>query len=198
MDYSNILFYIFAVGALFSGLMVVGSRNPVHAVFFLILTFGFAAGLVLLLNVEFLALIFIIVYVGAIAVLFLFVVMMLNIRYVELNESRIKYLPIAGVIGLIFIIEIIYLINKVFREGQYDIYGYINWIDSLDGVSNISALGNVLYTYYVYYFMVAGFILLVAMIGSIVLTLHHNLNVKRQEVYKQVGRDYLETVIKKN
>lgn len=198
MEYSDILFYIFASGALLSGLMVISSTNPVHSVFFLILVFVFGSGLILLLNVEFLALIFIIVYVGAIAVLFLFVVMMLNIRYVELNESIIRYLPIAGIVGLIFIIEIVYLINKALISGAYSANELTNWIDMLDGVVNMVALGNVLYTYYVYYFIIAGFILLVAMIGSIVLTLHHHSKVRRQEVYKQVGREYFKTVINKS
>lgn len=197
MDYGEVLFYIFSIGIILSALMVVSSRNPVHSVFFLILVFVFGSGLILLLNVEFLALIFIIVYVGAIAVLFLFVVMMLNIRYVELNESVIRYLPIAGIVGLIFLVEIVYLINKALISGVYSANELVNWIDLLDGVVNMVSLGNVLYTYYVYYFLVAGFILLVAMIGSIVLTLHHHTKVRRQEVYKQVGREYYKTVINK-
>lgn len=197
MEFSEVLFYIFASGAIISALMVISSRNPMHSVFFLILVFVFGSGLILLLNVEFLALIFIIVYVGAIAILFIFVVMMLNIRYVELNESIIRYIPVAGIVGLIFVVEIIYLINKALIIGEYNNNELKNWIEMLDGVINMVSLGNVLYTYYVYYFIVAGFILLLAMIGSIVLTLHHHGVVKRQEVYKQVGREFNKTVINK-
>lgn len=198
--YTDLLFYVFSFFALISSIFVIISKNPVHSVFFLILVFCFSTGILLLLNVEFLGIIFIIVYVGAIAVLFLFVVMMLNIRLLDLNENVIKYLPIAGVVGSIFFIELFYIFKKDFVVIKLNTNSFElnNWLVNLNSVNNIESLGEILYTYYVYYFILGGIILLVAMIGSIVLTLYHNINVKRQLVYKQVGRNYRLTVVKKD
>jgi NADH:ubiquinone oxidoreductase subunit 6 (subunit J) len=178
--------------------MILLSKNPVHSVFFLILVFCFSSGILLIIGAEFLAIIFVIVYVGAIAVLFLFVVMMLNVRLIDINQSILKYIPIGGVVGFIFLIELYYIFKYDFVTGQENNFIALeNWLNSLNSVSNLKLLGEVLYTYYVYYFIIGGLVLLVAMIGSIVLTLHHQINVKRQLVYKQLGRDCKLTVVKK-
>lgn len=195
--WSDILFYVFGGGAILSGLAVLYSRNPVHAVFFLILVFAYGAGLLLLVNAEFLAVIFIVVYVGAIAVLFLFVVMMLNIKLVELNESIWGYVPLGVAVGVVFVLEIFYVLKRDFVGGVLVDRGLENWFGKVDSLPNMGLLGEVLYTYYVYFFMISGLILLVAMIGSIVLTLYHHIDVRRQEVYKQVSRSFADTVINK-
>ena len=149
--------------------------------------------ILLSLGVEFLGLIYIVVYVGAIAVLFLFIVMMLNIRVVELGENLVKYIPIGGIILVVFFIEVYYIFKIDFFVGKLDLLS-MNWLGEIDGISNLVLLGDLLYTHYSVVFIVSGLVLLLAMIGTIVLTLHHEVNVKRQEVYKQVGRNYLSTV----
>lgn len=190
---NEIIFYVFASIAVFASLMVVASRNTIHSVFYLILVFTLSSVILLTLGVEFLGLIYIIVYVGAIAVLFLFIVMMLNIRVVELGESLMKYIPIGGVVLVIFFIEIYYLYKQDLFVSKFG-YTNINWLGEVDGISNVKLLGDLLYTHFSLVFILAGLVLLLAMIGTIVLTLHHEINVRRQEVYKQVGRNYLTTV----
>lgn len=247
----QILFYLFSSIALISGVMVITAKNPVHSVLFLILVFCNAAGLLVLLNLDFFAMIFLIVYVGAIAVLFLFVVMMLNIKLAEINENVLRYLPIGGAIGLLFVFEILLVIDNdlipvlVFPESQnhvfssgflgtieiffYKIQGlwshspseyrqdleillshsssfedsasaaegaYIEWASKTQSKTNIEALGQIIYTYYSFYFILASLILLVAMIGAIVLTMHKGIAVKRQEVFEQNTRDFSQTVQK--
>jgi len=185
MNIEALLFYIFSSIAIVSGIMVISSRNPMHSVLFLVLVFCNAAGLLILLEVEFLAMLFLVVYVGAIAVLFLFVVMMLNIRVTELNESILRYIPIGGLILLIFLFEILSVINGdlvpffssklfLFESDNLILNQDLNivfWTNQIDPTSNVEALGMVLYTYYVYAFIVASLILLVAMIGAILLTM---------------------------
>jgi NADH-quinone oxidoreductase subunit J len=180
-----LFFYLFASVAIASAVMVISSRNPVHSVLFLILCFVNAAGLFILMGAEFLAMILIVVYVGAVAVLFLFVVMMLDVDFVELRQGMLNYMPIGGSIGLIVLVELALVV--------------FSWVLSptalksaasppASGVTNTQALGEILYTKYVYYFEASGLILLVAMIGAIVLTLRHKQGVKRQDVSAQVAR----------
>jgi NADH-quinone oxidoreductase subunit J len=164
----------------------------VHSVLFLILAFVNAAGLFLLAGAEFLALILIVVYVGAVAVLFLFVVMMLDVDFAELREGFLNYLPIGGVVALVFLAELLIVVGgAVFAPGTAAIAAPA---PSLDIASNTLALGRLLYTKYIFYFQAAGGVLLVAMIGAIVLTLRHKQGVKRQSVAEQVGRDPAEAV----
>jgi len=200
MNIEALLFYIFSSIAIVSGIMVISSRNPMHSVLFLVLVFCNAAGLLLLLETEFLAMLLLIVYVGAIAVLFLFVVMMLNIRLTELNESILRYLPIGGVILLIFLFELLSVINGdlipffssnlfMFENENLILNQDLNtifWTNQISPTTNIEALGIVLYTYYVYCFMVASLVLLVAMIGAILLTMRKRTNVRKQEIFDQV------------
>ena len=177
---SSWFFYLFALVTCLSGLMVISSRNPVHSVLFLILAFFNAAGLFILLNAEFLAMLLVVVYVGAVAVLFLFVVMMLDINFSELREGFQKYRPLGLVIGGILIAELI----ATFFE-------YSDMTQSLPdhgGVHNTRALGQVIYTDYIYLFQLAGLILLVAMVGAIALTLRRRAGVRRQVIADQNSR----------
>ena len=181
-------FYLFAALAVFSAAMMIVAKNPVHAVLFLILTFFNAAGLFVLLGAEFLAMLLIIVYVGAVAVLFLFVVMMLDVDFAELRAGFIKNAPLGALIGGILVIELIMVLGfQVIRPNAASNLAVP--IKAGDGaVSNTMAIGQVLYTKYVYLFQGAGLILLVAMIGAIVLTLRHKTGVRRQSIAAQVAR----------
>jgi NADH-quinone oxidoreductase subunit J len=167
--------------------MVIASKNPVHSVLFLILAFVNAAGLFVLLGAEFLAMILVIVYVGAVAVLFLFVVMMLDVDFAELRQGFLQYLPIGALVGAIFLAELL-LVVGAWTIGPALSEAITAPIPPVASVSNTEALGLVLYTRYVYYFQAAGLILLVAMVGAIVLTLHHRHKVKRQNIAEQVAR----------
>ena len=185
MIITAIFFYLFAAITVASAVMVIASRNPVHSVLFLILAFVNAAGLFVLMGAEFLAMILIVVYVGAVAVLFLFVVMMLDVDFAELRQGFLTYLPVGAFIGAILLAELLIVV------GAWVIGPNITAtapIPSPSDVSNTQALGLVLYTRYVYFFEAAGMILLVAMIGAIVLTLAHKPGVKRQSIAEQVGR----------
>ena len=179
-------FYLFAIIAVVSALSVIVARNPVHAVLFLILTFFNAAGLFVLLGAEFLAMLLIIVYVGAVAVLFLFVVMMLDVDFAELRAGFVKNAPLGVFIGGIVMVELIMILGSQLYKTK--IVGQpAAPIDAK--ITNTEALGRILYTDYVYIFQGAGLILLVAMIGAIVLTLRHKEGVRRQSISAQVGRD---------
>ena len=169
-----------------SAFLVISSRNPVYSVLFLILGFVNAAGLFVLLGAEFLGLILVVVYVGAVAVLFLFVVMMLDVDFVALRQGFLKYLPVGALVGGIFLVELLFVLGTwVVSPAATSIpYGAA----TPAGVSNVAALGHVLYTKYVFYFQTAGLVLLVAMIGAILLTLHHKTGVKRQNVAEQNAR----------
>jgi len=180
-----LFFYLFAAVCIASALMVIASRNPVHSVLFLILAFVNAAGLFLLLGAEFLAMILVVVYVGAVAVLFLFVVMMLDVDFAELREGFLQYLPIGALIGVILLAEILMVV------GAWTIGGGTPRVIAAPtptDISNTEAIGLVLYTKYLYFFQAAGLVLLVAMIGAIVLTLRHKEGVKRQNIADQVAR----------
>lgn len=182
-----IFFYLFATITVASAFMVISARNPVHAVLWLILAFVNSAGLFMLTGAEFLALLLIVVYVGAVAVLFLFVVMMLDVDFAELREGFLQYLPIGGLVGFIVLAELLMVLGAwVFAPGA--IAGGAEPIPDMGAVSNIEALGNILYTKYIFFFQVAGLILLVAMIGAIALTLSHRPNVRRQDIEKQIAR----------
>ncbi len=180
-----IFFYIFSIVTVASAFMVISSRNPVYSVLFLILAFFNAAGLFLLLGAEFLAMILVVVYVGAVAVLFLFVVMMLDVDFVELRQGVLQYLPIGSLVGLILFVELVMVLGGAVIDP-----GAISKVPTPtpDGISNTAALGQVLYTKYVYYFEAASMVLLVAMIGAIVLTMRHKAGVRRQDISTQVAR----------
>jgi NADH-quinone oxidoreductase subunit J len=185
MTIAALFFYLFAAITVASGLMVIWARNPVHAVLFLILAFFNAAGLFVLLGAEFLAMILVVVYVGAVAVLFLFVVMMLDVDFAELRAGFIRYAPLGALVGLIVLLELVMVVlSNVFHHGSLTTAA----APIPAGVTNTEAIGQVLYTRYAYYFEGAGLILLVAMIGAIVLTLHHKEGVKRQSIAAQVAR----------
>jgi NADH-quinone oxidoreductase subunit J len=185
MILTALFFYLFAIVCIASAVMVISSRNPVHSVLFLILAFVNASGLFVLMGAEFLAMILIVVYVGAVAVLFLFVVMMLDVDFAELRQGLLQYLPVGLVVGFIFVAELVAVgIAWVIRPSvPQSIPSPIPTT-----VTNTEALGRVLYTDYVYYFQAAGIVLLIAMIGAIVLTLRHKPNVKRQNIADQVAR----------
>jgi NADH-quinone oxidoreductase subunit J len=190
----TIMFYLFAFVAVTSGVMVVSARNPVHSVLFLILAFFNSAGLFVLLGAEFLAMILVIVYVGAVAVLFLFVVMMLDIDFAELRSGVMRYLPIGGLIGLILLAELMLIFGSwVIAPGIAGL-GAAPLPPAAAAVSNTRALGDLLYTRYIFAFQVAGLILLVAMIGAIVLTLRQRVGVRRQSIPQQLARTRAEAV----
>lgn len=185
MHITALFFYIFSLAAIVSAIMVISARNPVHAVLFLILTFFNAAGLFILLNAEFLAMLLVIVYVGAVSVLFLFVVMMLDVDFDELRAGFIKSAPLGLLVGCILFAELIYVYNFGGRLGQ----SKIDVVLSTEKISNISQIGSVLYTKYIVYFQISALLLLVSMIGAITLTLRHRLGIKRQNVSEQNSRN---------
>ena len=188
----SIAFFLLATVASVSGLLVVTARNPVHSVLWLILTFFSAACLFVLMGAEFLAMLLVVVYVGAVAVLFLFVVMMLDVDFLKLREGYARYLPIGAIIAAILLAEMIMVSFAVVRGGAA--------ADGTDlaapsaGMTNVEAIGRVLYTDYIYFFQAAGIVLLIAMIGAITLTLRHKPHIKRQNPGDQVNRDRLKSV----
>jgi NADH-quinone oxidoreductase subunit J len=188
-----LFFYLFAGTCVAAAVMVIASRNPVHSVLFLILAFVNAAGLFVLLGAEFLAMILIIVYVGAVMVLFLFVVMMLDVDFAQLRQGFLQYLPVGLLIGLIVLVELL-LVVFTWSIGPSIQQSIASPIPPLANMPNTEALGHVLYTRYVYFFQAAGMVLLVAMIGAIVLTLHHKPSVKRQSIARQNARSKADSV----
>ena len=187
MTVTQLTFYIFSFVMLLSSLMVISTKNPVYSVLFLILAFLNAAGIFVILHAEFLAMILIIVYVGAVAVLFLFVVMMLDIKTTIEKSNILQYMPIGLFIGFVFIAElVIVLINTKLELSNMQILS--NPLNKFAELSNTKAIGSVLYTDYILHFQLAGVILLVAMIGSIVLTLRERTGVKRQSIVEQLSR----------
>jgi NADH-quinone oxidoreductase subunit J len=183
--FEAIAFYFFSFILIASAVMVIAARNPVHSVLFLILAFFNAAGLFVLLGAEFLAMILVVVYVGAVAVLFLFVVMMLDIDFAELKKGSLQYLPFGTLIGLILVAELVMAGSVwVLKPATVAARAHATPV----GVSNTVALGRILYTDYVYYFQISGLVLLVAMIGAIVLTLRSRPGVRRQVISVQNAR----------
>ncbi len=180
-------FYLFAFVAVAAGVLVIASRNPVHSVLFLILAFFNGAGLFVLLGAEFLAMILVIVYVGAVAVLFLFVVMMLDINFVELRSGFLQYLPIGGLVGFILLAELLVVVGGWVIVPEATSVAAAP-IPPIDQVTNTEAIGRLIYTKYIYLFQASGLVLLVAMIGAIVLTLRSRAGVRRQKISDQVAR----------
>ena len=192
----SITFYLFSLVAVLSALMVISARNPVHSVLFLILSFVNASGLFVLLGAEFLAMILVIVYVGAVAVLFLFVVMILDINFVKLREGFLQYLPFGALLGIVLIIELgILFLTRSFSENSLS-----KFVESpmINEIENTKLIGQVLYTDYFYLFQISGLILLVAMVGSITLTLRDRGQVKRQNISQQNYLNANDSIEKKN
>jgi NADH-quinone oxidoreductase subunit J len=193
---SSAAFYLFSGLLVASGVMVIATRNPVHSVLFLILSFFNAAGLFLLLGAEFLAMILVVVYVGAVAVLFLFVVMMININFVTLRDGFLQCLPVGGLVGLILLVELAFVLGSwafalEVTAGVGDPSAFI----APSGVmTNTRALGDVLYTQYLYLFQTSGLVLLVAMIGAITLTCRSRPGLRRQNISQQVSRSREDSV----
>jgi len=187
MTVTAAFFYLFAGVMIASAFMVIAARNPVYSVLFLILAFVNAAGLFLLMGAEFLAMILVIVYVGAVAVLFLFVVMMLDVDFAELRQGFLQYLPVGTVIGVIFLIELVLVLGAWVVDPAV-LRTPMAAIPPAGQLTNTEAIGRVLYTQYFYFFQAAGLVLLVAMIGAIVLTLRERVGVKRQDISRQVAR----------
>ncbi|HEY0832930.1 MAG TPA: NADH-quinone oxidoreductase subunit J [Azospirillum sp.] len=194
MILQSLAFYVFSALLVGSGVMVISARNPVHSVLFLILAFFQAAGLCVLMGAEFLAMILVIVYVGAVAVLFLFVVMMLDINFSELRRGFLQYLPIGGLVGLILLAELAVVLGSwVVAPAATAALGAPT--PAVAEVTNTKALGMLMYTHYVYLFQAAGIVLLIAMIGAIVLTLRHREGVRKQTVSVQLARRREDVVV---
>lgn len=188
---ASLVFYMFAAIAIGSAVMVISARNPVHSVLWLILTFFNAAGLFLLLGAEFLAMVLVVVYVGAVAVLFLFVVMMLDINFLRLREGFLQYLPTGAVIGLVLLAEL----ASIFAGWAFAPDGARTLAAPVvEGVTNTESIGRILYTDYFYLFQVSGLVLLVAMIGTILLTLRSRPGVRKQDISRQVARSPKDTL----
>ncbi|MEM8837679.1 MAG: NADH-quinone oxidoreductase subunit J [Pseudomonadota bacterium] len=188
MGLQAFFFYMFSAITVGSALMVISARNPVHSVLFLILAFFNSAALFLLLGAEFIAMILVIVYVGAVAVLFLFVVMMLDVDFVELRQGFLNYVPVGGFVAVVLLAELVIVLGgQIVAPEVQGTFGAPT--PDLNEVDNTRALGQLLYTKYVYFFQAAGLVLLVAMIGAIVLTLRHKEGIKRQDIARQVARN---------
>lgn len=187
MELAGAFFYLYAAILVAAGFMVISAKNPVHAVLYLILAFFNSAALFVLLGAEYLAMILVIVYVGAVSVLFLFVVMMLDIDFTELRAGFLKYLPFGLTVGIILLIELILVVGTWVISPEV-VANVASPAPAGDEITNTEAIGRLLYTKYVYFFEAAGIILLVAMVGAITLTLGHKEGVKRQNIADQVAR----------
>lgn len=168
----KLIYEVIGILTIISAIMVISVKNPIHSILYLILVYINVTALLIMWEIEFIAMILLIVYIGAVAILFLFVVMMLNIKLVELTENQIRYLPIGGIIGVIFLFELLILLEKerVKLVDKVEEVNYIHWENIIKEISNIKVLGEVLYTEYSYFFLLAGIILLIGMIGAITLT----------------------------
>ena len=186
MGLQAIAFYVMAASTVIAGFAVITARNPVHSVLFLIAAFFSAAGLFVLLGAEFLAMLLVVVYVGAVAVLFLFVVMMLDVDFIRLRQGFTRYLPLAAIVAGVLLAEMVMVSIAVVQNGAAA--GMPSPDPQAAAISNVETIGRVLYTDYVYFFQAAGLVLLVAMIGAIVLTLRHKPGVRRQVIMDQVLR----------
>ena len=198
---TNILFYTFSIILLLSSFMVILVTNSIYSVLFLVLSFFSASSLLFLLNCEFLALVFILIYVGAIAVLFLFVVMMLDLKTSTFKKDNLKYFPFGFLVGWVFLTEIVLVIKEIFKSNPYQenffFNFYVNWYDKLDSFTEINSLGQIVYTQYVLQFLIAGNILLLATVAAVVLTLNTNIEskAKTQIIFKQLSRNYKNVLI---
>lgn len=188
MGLASIFFYLFSTILVLSAFMVISCRNPVHSVLFLILAFFNAAGLFVLVGAEFLAMLLVIVYVGAVAVLFLFVVMMLDVDFVELKQGFLQYVPLGGMVAVVLAVELVVVLGGSLFDPNFAIGNGAAPIPDVAEIGNTKAIGLLLYTRYIYFFQAAGLVLLVAMIGAIVLTLRHKEGVKRQDIAAQNAR----------
>ena len=179
--------------------MVISVQNAVHSALFLVLSFISSASLLFLLECEFIALLFIMIYVGAIAVLFLFVIMMLDTKIVNSKKDLLKYYPFGSLIGIIFSFEIFFLIGNNFNSNNYAssiLYNFhINWFDKIDTLTELESIGQVLYTHYVVQFLIAGNILLLSAVGAVSLTLKTTESVRKQIIFKQLSRTYKNSLI---
>lgn len=194
MIVQSLAFYVFSAILVASGVMVISARNPVHSVLYLILAFFQAAGLCVLMGAEFLAMILIIVYVGAVAVLFLFVVMMLDINFRELRSGFLQYLPIGGLVGFILLAELAVVLGAWVVAPEAAALAAAP-APPIDQVTNTHALGLLVYTHYVYLFQAAGIVLLIAMVGAIVLTLRQREGVRKQNIGQQLARRREDAVV---
>ena len=200
MTIGTVAFLVFSTAAILSALMVVASRNLVHSVLFLISAFISAAGLFVLMGAEYLAMVLVVVYVGAVAVLFLFVVMMLDVDFVELKQGFLQYLPIGGAIAAAVVVELLMVVAVWTFPSDAELaraHPYATAAETVadpNGPNNIEALGLILYTDYVHYFQIAGMVLLVAMIGAIVLTFRTREGIRKQDASRQIGRTRAEGV----
>jgi NADH-quinone oxidoreductase subunit J len=192
---TNLLFYLFSNILLISALMIIIVQNSIYSVLFLVLSFVASASILFLFECEFVSLMFITIYVGAIAVLFLFVVMMLDIKTIYFTKDSLKYFPFGSFIGFVFLVEILLVISKNFRVNPYQngflSNFYVNWFDKIDSFIDLEAIGQILYTHYVLQFLIAGIILMLAVIGSVVLTINTaTKSTKHQVIFKQLSRNY--------
>jgi len=198
---TELFFFLFSSILLSSSLVVITARNPIHSVLFMILVFLNVVFILISLEVEFLALTFVIVYVGAVAVLFLFVVMMLNIKITSLNKELIHYFPIGGLVGLIFLFNVILVMlssgvnSSLTSSLVLKKYDYIDWLSLVDSPTNIEVIGQVVYTAQSLYFIISGLVLLVAMIGAIVLTNQNkDKSIRTQQVFQQLSRNFKKAI----
>lgn len=197
----NILYYTFSSVLVISSFMVITAQNAVFSVLFLVLSFLSAASLLFLLKCEFLSLVFILIYVGAIAILFLFVVMMLDLKTSNKTENSLKYFPFGFIIGSVFLTEIGLVIAETFKTNSYKnsvlSNFYINWFDKLDVFTEIQSVGQVVYTQYVLQFLIAGNVLLLATLAAVVLTINTTPkeNYKTQTIFKQLSRNYKNVLV---
>ena len=186
-------FYLFSIITVVAAVMVISARNPVHSVLFLILAFFNSAGLFVLLGAEFLAMVMVVVYVGAVAVLFMFVVMMLDVNIAELRQGFLQYLPLGGIVGLVLLMELAIVVGGFVISPEVS-ERFAAPIPVPSDIANTEALGNIIYTKYVYFFQAAGIILLVAMIGAIVLTHRSREGTRKQRISEQVNRRPEDTI----
>jgi NADH-quinone oxidoreductase subunit J len=187
-------FYVFAAVAILAGVMVISARNPVHSVLFLILAFFNGAGLFVLMGAEFLAMILVVVYVGAVAVMFMFVVMMLDINFAQLRQGFLRYAPLGALVGLILLAELLVILGGWTLAPSAQLAEAAVATPAATEVTNTRALGQLLYTHYIYLFQAAGVILLIAMIGAIVLTHRQRPGIRRQDIGRQVARRPKDTI----
>ena len=195
----NVLFFIFSSVLVFSALSIILVKNSIYSVLFLVLSFISASGILFLLECEFISLLFLIIYVGAIAVLFLFVIMMLDIKFLESPKDISKYFPVGFIIGGFFVFEFFLLVINTFKTNPYKLDNlgnyfdnfYFNWYNKIDIIPDIKAIGQVLYTHYILQLLITGLILLLAVVGSVVLTMTSSyIKSKKQVLFKQISRNY--------
>ena len=190
---SNLLFYIFSVALIFSAVMVIISQHSVFSLLFLVSCFIFSSFLLFLLECEFLALLFIVVYVGAIAILFLFAIMMLESKQINLSRNAIKYFPVGIVFSVGLLVPILNIINNTFEDtsfifSSFYLNNYVNWYDLIDSTNDVNVYGQILYSYFVLQFLVAGLILLLVLIGVVYLTNSFEKHTKQQSQFRQLSR----------